>query len=149
MFTLGYTATDTEALPRGALPETFGKPSGVPAGVDRFSGGPLESQSIYPCVGDSWSWMPPLSEMQGAASGNCVLDSEDDLLWLGIAQLDTANVTCTNAIKSIVAANSETRSIAQRAALAIAGIGFAGCSKTAPHFNWLNPLDFTGELVRA
>jgi hypothetical protein len=56
--------------------------------------------------------MPPLPELQGPASDHRVCNGEVDLLWNGIAELNTAHVAGIDVIKAIVAASGETRAIA-------------------------------------
>ena len=87
--------------------------------------------------------MPPLPEMKKTTGQDQIIDSEKDLLRIGIGQLNPTFVTCTKTIKAIVATSCKTRVIAQDAALAMAGLGFAGCAKTTPHLHRFNPLNLT------
>ena len=87
--------------------------------------------------------MPPLPEMKGAPRQNRIFDSENDLLGIAIAQLHTTCVARTKAIKAIVASSGKTQRVTQDSALAMAGLGFAGCSKTTPHLNRFNPLNLS------
>ena len=88
--------------------------------------------------------MPPLPEMKGATGRDRILDSENDLLGLGMAQLHPSFVARTKAIKAIVASSGVAQVVAQDSAPAMAGLGFAGCTKTAPDLHWFNPLNRTG-----
>jgi hypothetical protein len=88
--------------------------------------------------------MPPLPELQGPVGDHRVFNGEVDLVWTDIAELNTAHVAGIDVIKAIVAASGETRAIAQRTALTMAGLGFAGCAKATPHLHRFNPLDIAG-----
>ena len=87
--------------------------------------------------------MPPLPEMKEAAGRDGILDSENDLMGIGIAQLHTPFVTRTKAIKAIVAASGKTQGVGQDSTLAMAWLSFAGRSKTTPNLHWFNPLNLT------
>ena len=87
--------------------------------------------------------MPPLSETEGSVSYHRVFNYEGDLAWENVAELHAAQVTCTNAIETIMATSGKTKAITQHTALAISWLGFACCAKITPHLNRLNPLNIT------
>ena len=63
----------------------------VLAGKNRFKHSLVSAFAslIAACLAKTWSQMPPLPEMKGAPRRNRILDSENDLLGIAIAQLHT------------------------------------------------------------